>query len=279
MKKLFLFLLLAPLYYADIVGGIAVTVDDETITLHEIKQEQEISKKNVKQTVDILIRSKLEKIEAAKRRINITNQEVLDDLKKMAEQNNMTLSQLYEAMRSLRHLSESQTKEKTREKLLKKKLFNAIAMSQIEQATDEEVQEHYDLHIKEYQTPKNIYTVLYSSQSQEALKRKISNPMMQVREVKTESTNVETAKVNPRLAQLLIKTEDGHFTPVLPQMGASGYMAFYVLKKSDINTPSLELIRPQVENQIMQDKRDHILNEHFQRMRVNADIKILRLPE
>ena len=33
------------------------------------------------------------------------------------------------------------------------------------------------------------------------------------------------------------------------------------------------------ENKIMEDKREHILNEHFQRMRVNADIKVLRLPK
>lgn len=279
MNKFVLFLSLAPLLFADIIGGIALTVDDETITLYEIKQEQEITKQTVKQTVDQLIRIKLEQIEAKKRNVTVSNQEVLDDLKKMAEQNNMTMSQLYEAMSSVRHLSEAQTKMKTREKLLKQKLFNAIAMSQMDEPTNEEVEEYYNLHLSEYQAPKSIDTILYSSQNQNSLQQKIASPMMYLPDVTTENTKIETAKINPRLAALLIKTEEGHFTPILPQIRENGHMAFYVLKKNDINTPPLELIRPQVEDKIMQNNRDHILNEHFQRMRINAEIKVLRLPK
>ena len=279
MKQLLFSLLFTPLLFADVIGGIAITIDDETITLYEIRQEQEITKQSVKKTVDMLIRSKLEKIEAKKRHIKISNQDVLDDLKKMADQNNMTLPQLFEAMSSARNLSESQTKEKTKEKLLKQKLFNAVAMADMEEPTDEEVQEYYDLHLNEYQAPKSIDAIVYSSNDKSALQQKVSNPMMHLPQVKMENTHIETAKINPRLAELLIKTEDSHFTPVLPQGGTSGHMAFYILSKNDINTPPLELIRPQVENKIMEDNREHILNDHFQRMRVNADIKILRLPQ
>jgi FKBP-type peptidyl-prolyl cis-trans isomerase (trigger factor) len=279
MKKLFLSLLLAPLLSAEIINAIAVTVDNETITLYEIKQEQGLTQLSTKETVDQLIRAKLEEIEAKKRQINVSNQEVLDELKKMAEQNNMSLSQLYEAMSSTRHLSESQTKEKTKEKLLKQKLFNAIAMAKMDEPTDQEVEEYYQLHLKEYQMPKSIDTVLYSSADQNLLKEKIANPMMSFSGVSTENMTVELAKINPRLAEILISTESGSFTPVLPQMGGSGYMSFYLLRKNETVSPELEQIRAQVENKIMEDKREQILNEHFQRMRVNADIKVLRLPE
>jgi len=279
MKKLLLLLTLTPLLFAEIIGGIAITVDDETITLYEIQQEQEINKISVKKAVDMLIRTKLEKVEAKKRNIRITNQDVIDDLKKMAKQNNMTLPQLFEAMSSARNLSESQTKDKTKEKLLKQKLFNAIAMSKMEEPTDEEVEEYYNLHLSEYQAPKSVDTVIYSAQNKAELQQKISNPMMYLPSVKTENSSIELAKINPRLAQLIAKTKDNTFTPILPQMGETGHMAFYVLQKNDVNTPPLELIRSQVESQIMDDYREHILNEHFQRMRVNANIKIIRLPK
>lgn len=279
MKKLFLSLLLAPLLSAEIINAIAVTVDNETITLYEIKQEQALTQLSIKETVDQLIRAKLEEIEAKKRQIDVSNQEVLDELKKMAEQNSMSLSQLYEAMSSTRHLSESQTKEKTKEKLLKQKLFNAIAMAKMDEPTDQEVQEYYQLHLKEYELPKSVDTVLYSSVDQNLLKEKIANPMMSFPGVSTENMTVELAKINPRLAEILVATDSGSFTPVLPQMGGSGYMSFYLLRKNETVTPELEQVREQVENKIMQDKREQILNEHFQRMRVNADIKILRLPE
>lgn len=279
MKKLFLSLLLAPLLSAEIINAIAVTVDNEPITLYDIEQEQALTQLSVKETVDQLIRTKLEEIEAKKRQIDVSNQEVLDELKKMAEQNNMSLPQLYEAMSSSRHLSESQTKEKIKEKLLKQKLFNAIAMAKMDEPTDEEVEEYYNLHLHEYQLPKSIDTVLYSSADQNLLKEKIANPMMSFPGVTTENMTVELSKVNPRLAEILISTDSGSFTPVLPQMGGSGYMSFYLLRKNETITPELERIKEQVVNKIMQDKREQILNEHFQRMRVNADIKVLRLPK
>lgn len=280
MKNFFLTLLFSPLLFSDIVGGIALTVNNEPITLYEIKQEQAISQQNVKKTVDILIRTKLEKIEAKNKNVSVTNTEVLEDLKKMAEQNNMTLSQLYEAMSSTRHLSESQTKAKTKEKLLKQKLFDAIAMSQMEEPTQEELQEYYKLHLDEYQMPKSINTILYTSSDKNALEKKVSNPMMNQPNVQTQNQTIETAKINPRLAQLLIKTENGHFTPVLPPMGENqGYMAFYIMSKNEINTPALSLIQDQIQASIMNKKRDQVLSEHFQRMRINADIKVLRLPE
>jgi hypothetical protein len=120
---------------------------------------------------------------------------------------------------------------------------------------------------------------LYKSADQNALQQKLSSPMMSIPSVETENVTLEVAKINPRLAELLIKTENGHFTPILPQMGGSGHMSFYVMQKNDINTPPLELIRAQVENKLMEEKREQILNEHFQRMRVKADIKVLRLPK
>ncbi len=280
MKKLFLLsFFIGSVLFAEIIGGIAVTIDDEPITLYEIRQEQALTQQSVKVTVDALIRNKLEQIEAKKRGIRVSKREILDDLKNMAEQNNMTLEQLYEAMSSVRHLSESQTKAKTKEKLLKQKLFNAIAISKMEEPTEDEVLEYYELHLSEYQSPKTIDTILYKSADQNALKQKLSSPMMSIPSVTTENITLEMAKINPRLAELLIRTENGHFTPILPQMGGSGHMSFYVMQKNEINTPPLELIRAQVENKLMEDKREQILNEHFQRMRVKADIKVLRLPE
>jgi len=280
MRKFFLTLLLTSLLFAEenIIEGISITVDDEIITLYEIKEEQSISKLPMKKVVDQLIRLKLENIEAKKRHISVTNQDVLDDLKKMAESNNLTLAQLYDAMGSTRHLSESQIKKKTKEKLLKDKLFNAIAMSEMEEPTYDEVSEYYDLHLEDYTAPRSINATIYSSPSKQDLQRKLSNPMLYLPSVTTEKVELETAKINPRPADILVKTKEQTFSPILPK-GKNAHMVFYVTKKNDINTPPLSLIRAQVENKIMENKREQILGEHFQRMRVNARIKVLRLPK
>lgn len=280
MKKIFLTLLLAPLmlFAENIIGGIAVVVDDEVITIYEIKQEQDLSHNTVKEAVNQLIRLKLEHIEATKRHIKVTNQEVLDDMKKRAEQNSITLSQLYDALNSTKGLSEFQVKQRTKVKLLKEKIYNAIAMSEMEEPTDSEVEEFYELHLDDYRAPRSIDTVIYSSSSKKDLQVKVSNPMQHIPSVTTENVNLETAKTNPRLIDILIKTKDNHFSPILPQ-GKDRHMSFYIVRKNDMNTPPLALIRMQVENKIMENKREQILGEHFQRMRVNANIRVLRLPK
>jgi len=279
MKKLLLPLLFAPLLFAEAISGIAITIDDELITLYEIEQERSMTNQSIKTTVDQLIRQKLENLEEKKLNITVTNQEVLDELKSTAKRNNMTLSQLYEAMDSARHMSEFQTKAKTKEKLLKDKLFNKIAMKDMEEPTEEEVQEYYELHLPEYQIPKTIETVLYVSPSKKDLQKKISNLMLHVPSVSRENFLVETAKINPNMANIIVKTPVGSFTPILPEIGGKGHMVFYVEKKADIVTPQLDMIRDQIEGSIMNKKREQILSEHFQRMRVNADIKVLRLPK
>lgn len=279
MKKLLLTLLFAPLLFAEPISGIAITMDDELITLYEIEKEMEISQTSLKQSVDALIRLKLEHIEAQQRNISVTNSEVLDELKKMAANNNITLPQLYEAMQSTKHLSESETKEKIKEKLLKDKLYNAIAMSQMQEPTDEEIKEYYNLHLDEYAIAKSVDAVLYTSLSKESLETKIANPMMNIPSVNKENIVVELANINQRVASIISKTKNNNFTPILPKIGGQGHMSFYILKQNDITTPTLESIRPQVENKIMEDKREQVLSEHFQRMRVNADIKVLRLPK
>ena len=279
MKKLLLSLLFTPLLFAEPISGIAITIDDELITLYEIEQEKDISKISTKKAVDTLIRQKLEYLEEKKLNISVSNEEVLNELKDKAKQNNMTLAQLYEAMSSARNMSESQVKAKTKDKLLKDKLFNKIAISEMEEPTETEIQEHYDMHIQDYQIPKTIDTIVYTSQSKQDLQKKISNPMLFLPSVQQTPTTVETAKMNPRLAELIIKTKIATFTPVLPQMGGTGHMTFYVVKKGEINTPHLDVMRNQIENEIIEKRREQILSEHFQRIRVNANIKVLRLPK
>jgi hypothetical protein len=48
--------------------------------------------------------------------------------------------------------------------------------------------------------------------------------------------------------------------------------------KQNLVTESLDTVRPQITNMIMGEKRNQVLNDYFTRLRLSADIKILRLP-
>ncbi|HHH72282.1 MAG TPA: hypothetical protein ENL04_00450 [Sulfuricurvum sp.] len=80
------------------------------------------------------------------------------------------------------------------------------------------------------------------------------------------------------MAALLSKTKNGEFTPILPDP-KGGVVAFYIRSKSLPVMQPFEEVKPQVQEALMADKREQSLKDYFERARLNADIKIIRLPD
>jgi flagellar biosynthetic protein FliS len=116
MYKLFLVLFLSTAAFAELIDGVAVTVEGSPITLYEIKEEMKLSKTNAKQAKNILIRKKLEELEIQERGIKVSSGEVYEDIKDTAGRNNMSISAFYEAVRNSSGLTSTQLKEKIKEK-------------------------------------------------------------------------------------------------------------------------------------------------------------------
>ena len=121
MYKIFLTILLGATLSAELVGGVAVVVKGNAITLSDIKKEMQTSKKNVKSATDVLIRKALENQEIKERKISVSSSEVYDDIKKTAARNKLTLSKFYEAVRDSNGLTSEELKEKIKEKKKRRK--------------------------------------------------------------------------------------------------------------------------------------------------------------
>ncbi len=277
MKLLLLFLLTFTLY-ANTIDGIAIMVKDQAITLYDITKLMKEANIDQEKAIQILERKKLEEIEIKERHISVTKQEIFTDIQRMAEQNKLSIIELYSAIQSSQGLSEKQLKEKLKEKLLNQKLYNAIAFSHLEQPTDNEISEYYELHKKEFVKPSSYSVLIYHCPDKTHLQEKVDNPMFYAQDVKSEERTFQADKMNPRLAELLDKTAINAFSPVLPAP-QGGFMSFYVKGKGAAEAPELEKIRPQISNAIMGQKRDSILKDYFDRQRLNADIKVIRLPK
>jgi len=142
LKFLLLILFFISLH-AKTVDGIAIMVKDQPITLFDITQAMQENNIPQEQAVELLERKKLEEIEIADRHITASKQEVFEDIQRMAEQNKMSVIELYSAIQSSQGLSERKLKKKIKEKILNQKLYNAIAFSHLEQPNDEEIDEYY----------------------------------------------------------------------------------------------------------------------------------------
>ncbi|MGD9970844.1 MAG: peptidylprolyl isomerase [Sulfuricurvum sp.] len=278
MRPAILSTLLATHLFGATIGGVAVMVKDTPITMYEVQQEMKQSGTDAKQSADTLIRKKLEQLEAQEKKITVSSTEVHDEIARMAEQNHLTEEQFLNAMQTVRGLNETDLKAKVEENIKGQKLYSAIAFSKMAQPTPEEEAEYYQLHIDDFSQPESFDVTEYTSNSQEAIAAKIANPMQNIDSISSKDESLAFASIHPQLAQILNKTAVGKFSPILPN-GQNGFVCFYIKEKNNVVTENLDSVRPQVSNAILSDKRNQVLNDYFTRLRLNADIKILRLPE
>jgi len=269
-------LLLASLWSAPI-GGVAIMVKNSPITLYEVQQEMKQSKTSAQQSADTLIRKKLEQLEASEKKITVTAAEVQEELERMAKQNNLSLEKFLDAMQTARGISQSELKEKVEENIKGQKLYNTIAFSKMAQPTADEEAEYYQLHLDEFSQPERYDVTTYFAASAEALQVKIDDPMRNVESVASKDESIPSKAINPQLSQILNKIEVGKFGPILPN-GKNGFMSFYMKDKPNLITENLDSVRPQISNAIMGEKRNQVLNDYFTRLRLSADIKVVRLP-
>lgn len=278
MRSFTLSVALATCLWSAPIGGVAVLVKNSPVTLYEVQQEMKLSGTNATQSTDTLIRKKLEQLEASEKKIIVSSAEIDEELSRMAAQNNLSQEQFLNAMQTVRGLSEKDLRARVEESIKGQKLYSAIAFSKMAQPTAEEESEYYQLHLDEFSRPESFDVTTYVSPSQEALAAKIADPMRHIEIIQSKEESLPYAKINPQLAQILNKTAIGSFSPILPN-GKNGFMSFYIREKNNVITENLESVRPQISNAIIGEKRNQVLNDYFTRLRLSADIKVMRLPE
>lgn len=277
MRSLTLSVVLSTFLWGAPIGGVAVLVKNTPITLFEVQQEMKQSGTSAKQSADTLIRKKLEQLEAQEKKITVTSAEINDELNRMASQNNLTMEQFLNAMQTVRGLSEKDLKAKVEETIKGQKLYSAIAFSKMGQPSVEEENEYYQLHLDEFSRPESFDVTTYISSSQEALSMQIADPMRHIENIQTKEENIPFGKINPQLAQILNKIPEGSFSAILPN-GQNSFVSFYMRDKQNVVTENIDAVRPQIANAILGEKRNQVLNDYFTRLRLSADIKVLRLP-
>ena len=263
---------------AKVYDGVAVVVKNQAITMLDIKKEMQKSHLNVKQATDKLIRQKLEAAEIKERKIVVSSTEVYDDIKDMAKRNHMSISDFYDAVRDANGLSSTQLKEEVRKKLLSQKLYQSIAYASMDEPSEKEIEEYYNLHKEDFIHPASFTVIIYDADDREILQEKVDNPMFYSPQIRTNEQVLPYNRISLELASLLEKTKVGSFTPVIPN-GKGGFMSFYIKSRESAKDAGLDGVRSQISNAILAQKREVILSDYFARLRANADINIIRLPE
>lgn len=278
MRIFFVMAIMAAAAWSQTVGGLAIVVKERPITLYDIKTAMRQENLPRDKAVDLLIRETLEEMEIEQRGLRVTPEELQGRIEQMAAQNRLSVPQLYDAVKGTQGLGREAFRARLKKNMLTQKLYGAIAFSGVEEPDEAEMREYYRLHSEKFSRPEQFELTVYSASSQEALQQKIANPMLNLPAVTSHNVTLPYAKLDTRLAELLTRTERGTFTPVLPDP-KGGVVAFYVRNKSLPMMVPFEDVRSQVKEEMMADVREQTLKDYFERARMNAEIRTVRLPE
>lgn len=262
---------------AGIINGVSVVVNNTPITLFEI--EELSSEKGISQNdaMNLLVRKKLEESEATARKINISDAELQDEISTLARSNRMSVMEFTNAIRTSRGISTPKFKSQLKRQLLQKKLYNSITYSQMKLPDDDAVADYYRINKHLFNIASSYEVIQYKAKDPKTLQSLASNPMMNQQGVTRQNMTLETAHLSPDFVKMLHNTKEQSFSSIVPSQD-SGYALYYVQAKNGFQQLPVENVKNKIISSIMEEKRERTLKNYFQKLRVSADIKILRKP-
>ncbi len=265
----------ATLAMGGLVDAVSIVVDDMPITLYEIYKTEKQMGLSKKKAVEYLIRKKLREEELKRLGITVDEFDIDNEIEKIAKQNGIDSLKL-RAILTQRGVDWKAYKRKIKERLLQERLYRQIVSTKIQPPSEETLKEYYQLHLNEFSIPEAIQVIQYSAPNREALREAMQNPLAQVPGVTRKPETIRPDQVNRRLLFLLTQTPKGHFSEVVPVQGQ--YVTFYIQDFVNPHPLPFEQVKQRVYTQWMEAKRQEAIKSHFDKLRAEADIKILRAP-
>jgi len=175
-KILFLILTVVSLN-AKMIDAVAIVVQNQPITTYEITALMQKQGLSQKQAINFLIRKTLEDIQIKQRNITVTQDDIVNEIKRIAAINHMSVEQFYTALQNSNGMTVRQIQKKTKERLLNQKLFQAIAFAHMYAPSSDEIQNYFKLHKHEFEPPSGYHTIIYSAKDKTYLEQKRANPL------------------------------------------------------------------------------------------------------
>ncbi|MGN8377955.1 SurA protein [Helicobacter pylori] len=256
-----------------VVGGISLLVNGSPITLYQIQEEQEKSKVSKAQARDRLIAERIKNQEIERLKIHVDDDKLDQEMAMMAQQQGMDLDHFKQMLMAEGHYK--LYRDQLKEHLEMQELLRNILLTNVDTSSETKMREYYNKHKEQFSIPTEIETVRYTSTNQEDLERAMSNPNLEVPGVSKANEKIEMKTLNPQIAQVFISHEQGSFTPVM-NGGGGQFVTFYIKEKKGKNEVSFSQAKQFIAQKLVEESKDKILEEHFEKLRVKSRIVMIR---
>jgi len=277
-KTLFTLLTLLSFLNAGIINGVSVVVNNTPITLYEIDELSSLKSISRNDAMNLLVRKKLEESEARQRNLTVSNEELEQEISILARRNKMSSLEFLKALKSSKGIDSKKLRADLKEQLLKKKLYQSITYSKMKMPSDEEIAEYYRLNSEEFTVASTYEVVQYRAENPRVLQALSKNPLMNAQGVERKNISLKAKQLSPDFIRMLNSTNEQSFSAIVPNQ-EGGYALYYVQEKKDVQTFELNRVKNVIINSIMENKRELALKNYFQKLRVSADIKVIREPK
>ncbi|MGL2476517.1 SurA protein [Helicobacter pylori] len=256
-----------------VVGGISLLVNGSPITLYQIQEEQKKSKVSKAQARDRLIAERIKNQEIERLKIHVDDDKLDQEMAMMAQQQGMDLDHFKQMLMAEGHYK--LYRDQLKEHLEMQELLRNILLTNVDTSSETKMREYYNKHKEQFSIPTEIETVRYTSTSQEDLERAMADPNLEIPGVSKANEKIEMKTLNPQIAQVFISHEQGSFTPIM-NGGGGQFITFYIKEKKGKNEVSFSQAKQFIAQKLVEESKDKILEEHFEKLRVKSRIVMIR---
>ncbi|GAA9022507.1 hypothetical protein HpHA121_10660 [Helicobacter pylori] len=256
-----------------VVGGISLLVNGSPITLYQIQEEQEKSKVSKAQARDRLIAERIKNQEIERLKIHVDDDKLDQEMAMMAQQQGMDLDHFKQMLMAEGHYK--LYRDQLKEHLEMQELLRNILLTNVDTSSETKMREYYNKHKEQFSIPTEIETVRYTSTNQEDLERAMADPNLEVPGVSKANEKIEMKTLNPQIAQVFISHEQGSFTPIM-NGGGGQFITFYIKEKKGKNEVRFSQAKQFIAQKLVEESKDKILEEHFEKLRVKSRIVMIR---
>lgn len=274
MNKLFLSLIISSsLSFAGMINGVALTVNEEPITLYDIEKTMQVNKVGKNEAVSYLIDKILYDQLVQENNITADVFDVNDYVEKLANANGMDVY-AFKSIIKQKYPDYSVFENEAKNVVIRQKLVQKVVKGQLAIATQEDMELYYEKNKNDFLTAKSFDVVQYSSANKSSLIKTLNNPLMVASDVQKSNLTLDTQSLPAQMQYLLNETKTNSFTPVFT--ANKQFVSLFLVRKNGTTPLAFESVKGKIFNEIMSTREKKYLKDYFEKQKLTADIKIVR---
>ena len=258
---------------AGMINAIAIIVGDKPITLYEIDVVMQNHRLSENEAAEFLVQRALQQIEIERLGIEVSAQEVDEQLERFARQNGLNKAQLQDMVES-QGINFAQYRQEFEDNVKNRKLFERVSASRVTRPSSQALQIYYQNNIEDFKIFETAQIIQYVADSEAVLQNFMSDPFASDEGILRDRQEVNSRDLSQNLSYMIDNTPNQSFTPIVEVGGR--YVAIYVESKSSQRPRDFEEVQDKVLQSFRESQQEETIKQHFQKVRANTDIKIIR---